>query len=237
MRLHRLIAILLLLESRRKMKARELAEALETTERTIFRDLAVLAESGVPVTAQAGPNGGFSLMEGYSVDMNRLNSDDVVNLYLSGVGLRPSEHTEASISLKKALAALESSLPKGYQSDIQVARERFYYDPAPWFFERPSLPHLDALRTAVWQSRKITIKYSGREPFDRILRPYGLVVKSTTWYLAAYWERWEKVSVFRVDRIKEVALLDETFEIPSDFDLEAYWKQQSQEFIEGLSKG
>ena len=58
MRIHRLVAILLLLETREKMKAKDLASALETTVRTIQRDIDVLSESGVPITAITGPGGG-----------------------------------------------------------------------------------------------------------------------------------------------------------------------------------
>lgn len=64
MRLHRLIAILLLVESRGKMKANDLAEALETSVRSIYRDIDVLAEAGIPLLSTPGPNGGISLMEG-----------------------------------------------------------------------------------------------------------------------------------------------------------------------------
>lgn len=58
MRLHRLIAILLLIESRGKMKASELADALETSVRSIYRDIDVLAEAGLPMVTSTGPNGG-----------------------------------------------------------------------------------------------------------------------------------------------------------------------------------
>jgi predicted DNA-binding transcriptional regulator YafY len=80
MRLQRLIAILLLIESRGHMKAKELAQALETSVRTIYRDIEALCEAGVPLVAMTGPNGGVSLMEGYQVAMNHLYSDDVINL-------------------------------------------------------------------------------------------------------------------------------------------------------------
>ncbi|MFD2878558.1 helix-turn-helix transcriptional regulator [Paenibacillus rhizoplanae] len=81
MRLHRLIAILLLLESRGKMKANELSIALETSVRSIYRDIDVLAESGIPLVSTTGPNGGISLMEGYTVNLRRLQGEEVVQLF------------------------------------------------------------------------------------------------------------------------------------------------------------
>lgn len=81
MRLHRLIAILLLLESRGQLKARELACALEVTERTVHRDIATLCEAGVPIVAIAGPSGGFRLMEGYTKHLPQLHQNEAAGLF------------------------------------------------------------------------------------------------------------------------------------------------------------
>lgn len=235
MRLHRLIAILLLLESRKQVKARELADALETSERTIYRDIEILNEAGVPVVSVAGPSGGFSLMPGYSVNQRDLHADDVINLFLSGIGVRPDEHSEASLNLKTAILRLEKSLPSQYLPDIRVARERFYFDPSMWFEEKLPLYHLDALRDSVWHSRKVRLSHTkipdeGGETTVRVVRPYGLVVKNTDWYLVAYCQWRQDIRVFKVDRIQWVELLEETFTIPPDFNLEEYWREWVQKF-------
>ncbi|AOK90456.1 hypothetical protein AOU00_11820 [Paenibacillus polymyxa] len=71
MRLHRLIAILLCIESRGRMKAKELALALETSVRSIYRDIDLLAEAGVPIVTASGPKGGIYLMEGYTANLKQ----------------------------------------------------------------------------------------------------------------------------------------------------------------------
>lgn len=235
MRLHRLIAILLLLESRGQVKARELSEALETSERTVYRDIEILCEAGVPIMALSGPGGGFSLMPGYSVSQRDLHAGDVINLFLCGMGVRPEEHTEASMNLKTTILKLEKSVPRQYLPDIRMARERFYFDPDFWWEERMPLVHLDTLRRSVWQQRKVLITHEkssqeGGEVTTRVLRPYGLVVKSTEWYLVGFCETRHDIRVFKVDRITDAVLQEETYRIPDDFDLETYWRAWIERF-------
>lgn len=232
MRLHRLIAILLLLESRGQLKARELADALEASERTIHRDIAILCEAGVPIEAIAGPTGGFRLMEGYTNHLPQVRQDEAVGLFLRGIGMDPMEQREAHIDLQRALGRLESRLPDCYYPDILVAQKRFYFDPGPWWEGVPFTLHLDVLRQGVWHSRKATIDYENAagDRSIRIVHPYGLVVKAMRWYLVAYCEVREAIRTFNVTRIHSAELLQETFIWPDDFSLEAFWKARSRNF-------
>ena len=68
MRLHRLLGIIMLLDSRGTMKAVALAKILETSERTIYRDIDILCEAGIPILSIFGPSGGYSFMEGYKIN-------------------------------------------------------------------------------------------------------------------------------------------------------------------------
>lgn len=235
MRLHRLLAILLILESRHQVKARDLAAALETSERTIYRDIEVLAESGIPITATAGPNGGFSLMDGYSVNQRQLQGDDVVNLYLSGIGVRPESHSDASLRLTETLLKLEGSLPEQYRPDVEKAKQRFYFDPAPWWRERPQIAAMDNLRRAVWDGRKVEFRYrrtslDREEESCRVVQPYGLVVKSMDWYLVGFCELRQGIRVFRCERIDQVRLLEESSRIPAGFCLPVFWQEWTEQF-------
>jgi predicted DNA-binding transcriptional regulator YafY len=242
MRLHRLIGILLLMESRGTVKAKTLAEAFETTERTIYRDIDTLCEAGVPILSTSGPAGGYSLMDGYTIRQDNLHSDEVISLYLSGIGIHPVKHSEASINLKKSVLKLEKSLPAEYLPDIKIAKERFFYDPNIWWKEPKTIECLDLLRKAVWKSQKIIILYkknskNSSETTVRKIRSYGLVVKNMDWYLIAYCETRKGLRVYRCDRILEATLLpEETFTIPEDFNLEEFWKNWVNEFIDMIKK-
>ena len=232
MRLHRLIAILLLLESRGRLKAGELAGALEVSERTIYRDIETLCEAGIPIEATAGPAGGFRLMEGYTNHLPRIPHDEAIGLFLRGIGMDPSEQREAHIDLQRALGHLESRLPDRYRQDVRAAQKRFYFDPTPWWEGVPVSAHLGVLRQGVWHSRKVTIDYenAAHDRSVRVVRPYGLVVKVMRWYLVAFCEMRETIRTFNVSRIHDAELLEETFVWPDDFSLESFWKARVHDF-------
>jgi predicted DNA-binding transcriptional regulator YafY len=231
-RLHRVIAILLLLESRGQLKARELADALEVSERTIHRDIETLCEAGIPIEAIAGPTGGFRLMEGYTNHLPQVRSDEAIGLFLRGIGMDSLEQREAHVDLQRALGRLESRLPDCYRQDVRAARKRFYFDPTPWWEGVTISVHLEVLRQGVWHSRKVTLEYenAAQERTVRVVRPYGLVVKVMRWYLVAYCETREAIRTFNVARIHSARLLEETFVWPDGFSLESYWKARARDF-------
>lgn len=103
MKPNRLIAILLLLESRGNINANELAQALEVSKRTIHRDIEELCQAGVPIASSTGQSGGYYLLNGYTSNLKSLCTDEVITLYLSGIGIHPQKHTESGISLRNAL--------------------------------------------------------------------------------------------------------------------------------------
>ncbi|WP_150271593.1 helix-turn-helix transcriptional regulator [Paenibacillus tepidiphilus] len=232
MRLHRLIAILLLVESRGRITAQALAEALETSVRSIYRDIDVLGEAGIPLTAVSGPGGGISLMPGYTVNLRQLHGEEVLQLYLTGMGIRTREPGESGLKLKNALMKLEKTLPPAYQADLHKVQSRFLFDEAPWWEELPELPCLETLRGALLRSAKLAIRYRkvNNEVSERTVQPYGLIVKRGEWYLAAYCEAARELRTFKCERINAVAELDEGFEIPDGFSLEEYWRGQEHVF-------
>ena len=237
MRLHRLIGILILIEAHGKIKAKELARAFEVSERTILRDIDVLCESGIPIASDTGPSGGYFLMDGYTINLNKLDCDDIISLYLSGIGVRPDRHSESNIKLKNAILKLEGSMPAQYSKDVSIVQERFYFDPNLWFREQQPIKHLDIIRKSVLKLIKLKIIYykdskNIQETTCRTVRPYGLVVKNMDWYLVAYCEYKQELRVFRCDRLIEVTTIDnETYTIPKDFVLDSFWNKWTEEFV------
>lgn len=232
MRLHRLLAIILLLESRGTVKAGELAYALESSERTIYRDIDILCESGLPIQSIPGPNGGFCFMKDYATNINKLNCDDIINLFLSGVGIRPAEYSENALSLRNTILKLENSIPKEYVPDVIKAKNRFYFDPSRWWDEISPSPMTDIVRKALWRNHKVQITYLKKNDMisTRIMRPYGLVVKNSEWYLIGYCENRNCVIGLKCDRINAAFQLEEKYVIPEDFSLEGFWKDWVNEF-------
>lgn len=239
MRLHRLLGIIMLIDSRGTMKAGNLAKILETSERSIYRDIDILCEAGIPIMSVPGPNGGYSFMDGYKINLGVLENGDAVNLLLSSMGIKPEKNTDTADQLKNAIIKLENSLSNENRKEIIKAKERFFIDSDPWWGRRIENKHVDIIKEAVLNLMKIKIyykKYEG-EVSIRIIRPYGVVVKNSEWYMAAFCEMKNDIRIFKCSRIEKVEVLDESFIMPENFELEKFWERIKQQFVkQSLSK-
>jgi len=230
MRASRLVALLLLLQHRGRVTASELAEALEVSVRTIYRDLEALSAAGVPVYAEPGRNGGCQLIDGYRTRLTGLTAKEAEALFMSGV---PGPVGELGLGTVLGAAQLKllAALPKELADRATVTRQRFHLDAPTWFKSGRNEPHLAAIAAAVWEDQRIQIRYrrSGAdEPDTRQIDPFGLVLKAGTWYLVA--RREGEMRTYRVSRVAEVVGLDEYFERPQTFDLARFWSESVAEF-------
>lgn len=234
MRLHRLIGIIMLLNSKEAVKAKELARILESSERTIYRDIDILCEAGIPIVSIPGPAGGFSFMEGYKLHTDSLHKRDILNILLSTMGINVDKSTETAQELKNAIIKLENSVPEKYREDIVKAKERFFFDAEPWWGKRLENKNIDIVKKAILDLKKMKIdyrKYDGTET-ERIIMPYGAIVKNSQWYLVAFCEEKNQERIFKCSRIVNPEVLLESFVIPREFSLEEFWENSKQQFIE-----
>jgi predicted DNA-binding transcriptional regulator YafY len=230
MRADRLLSMLLLLQSRAKVTATELAERLEVSVRTIYRDLDALSAAGVPVYAERGANGGCVLRPGYRTDLTGLNEGEVASLFAGTAG-HVLKRLGLSRGLQSALVKLEAALPTTRRGEAERVRTRLYVDAAAWFDSNEPTPHLAALRDAVFADRAVRLTYQrgdGRETTRRI-DPLGLVVKGGIFYLVA--TSAGELRVFRVSRVRDVAVLDAPVARPKGFNLAAFWDRWSTNFV------
>lgn len=234
MRLDRLIYILLTLEKEKKVTAKRLAEELETSVRTIYRDIDTLCLAGIPICAESGQGGGISLMEGYQTQIKHMDKEDVIYLFLNGIGVKAEtssmldQHT--NLSLKKIM----KTLPETQVEEIQQIMGRFVVDRSPWWGEAQTLNQIDRILQSVFQLHKIKITYQklNQESTTRILRPYGIVIKEEIWYLVGYCESAQEIRMFRCERITDCVILDESFYYPKNFELKTYFENSLQKFKE-----
>jgi predicted DNA-binding transcriptional regulator YafY len=220
MRADRLIAVLLLLQARRRMTAADIAVELEVSERTARRDLEALSAAGVPVYAQPGRGGGWELVGGARTDLSGLTADEVRTLFtVAG----PSAAT--SPELRAALRKLVRALPQQFRSNAEAAAESILVDRAGWGRpDRPRPGHLEALERATIDREQVRLGYVAREgsATTRIVHPLGLVRKDAAWYLVA--DTPDGQRTFRVSRVTEVAPTGEPARRPPGFDLGETWQ-------------
>ncbi|WP_420644230.1 helix-turn-helix transcriptional regulator [Candidatus Leptofilum sp.] len=224
MRADRLISLLMLLQTNGRMTADDLAERLEVSPRTIYRDLDALSSAGVPVYAERGPNGGCMLMESYRTNLTGLNANEVQALFMFTVpGLLAD--LGADKASEAAMLKLMASLPAPFQQDASFVQERLHLDPAAWFQTEEEVPFLPQVQTAVWQNKRLRLNYRRGDGqwVKRLLDPYGLVAKASIWYVVGGIHT-SQIQVYRVSRIMEAELTGKGFQRPDGFDLASFWQ-------------
>ena len=211
------------------LTAGELAQRLEVSVRTIFRDIDALSSMGVPVYSEAGRGGGIRLVEGYTSDLTGLSPGEAEALALvaspSAMGV-----SDLAMPAHSALDKLAAAVPSIHQLRAQHARGRLLFDTKPWFRSRDASPLLDQLRTLLWKDTCLDIRYerSNGEHRDYRVEPYALVVKVDTWYLIGRVQK--EMRVFRISRIQTLTPSGDTFARDADFDLPKFWKRWCERF-------
>ncbi|MGV9702482.1 helix-turn-helix transcriptional regulator [Streptomyces sp. NPDC003483] len=235
MKSSRLVSILLLLQTRERMTAAQLAEELEVSVRTVYRDVEALHAAGIPLYGDAGHAGGYRLLDGYRTRLTGLTAGEAEALSLAGV---PGPAAELGLGGVLAAARLKvrAALPRELRAHADRIGDRFHLDAPGWYADADDTPYLPAVADAVWNGRVLSVLYRRwREPTDvrRRLEPYGLVLKAGRWYVVAG----PGPRTFRVDQILRLDPCDEEFTRPDDFDLAAYWTAYRRDFHERLHRG
>ncbi|WP_328432321.1 MULTISPECIES: helix-turn-helix transcriptional regulator [unclassified Streptomyces] len=235
MKSSRLVSILLLLQTRGRMTAAQLAEELEVSVRTVYRDVDALSAAGVPLYGDAGHAGGYRLLDGYRTRLTGLTTEEAEALFLAGA---PGPAAELGLGSVLAAAQLKvrAALPPELRAHADRISGRFHLDAPGWYADAEPAPFLPAVADAVWNSRVLDVLYRRwAEPTDveRRLEPYGLVLKAGRWYVVAG----PGPRTFRVDQILRLAPAGEEFTRPDDFDLAAYWTAYQRDFHDRLYRG
>ena len=227
MRASRLISLLVLVSTRETWTASELADELDVSVRTIYRDVAELQGAGVPLWTESGPGGGIRLLPGWRSRVEGLTGDEAAVLPLAGLpGL--SDLGLGAVALSARLK-VRSALPPELRSRAARLEERFHLDAPGWFHRPDPTDHLAPLAEALWSERRVDLVYDrGRRTVRRRVDPLGLVLKAGTWYLVA--RHRGAVRTYRVGRVRACTPLEDTFERPEGFDLATWWEASSREF-------
>jgi predicted DNA-binding transcriptional regulator YafY len=224
MRADRLLSLLMLLQARGRMTAKELARELEVSRRTVYRDISALCISGVPIYSEAGRDGGYALLDSYRTSLTGLTENEVRALFSISIPESLSE-LDLGRELKAALLKLSAALPDAQRQDEAHARKRVFLDSSPWSQDTSPTPHLQTVYQAVWGDQRLFITF--RLPFadvelEHLVSPYGLVSKAGVWYLV--YERCG-IRVQRVADFLDARLSPDGFERPRNFDLPTFWME------------
>ncbi|MCX5439781.1 YafY family transcriptional regulator [Streptomyces sp. NBC_00569] len=208
MKSDRLLSILLLLQTRGRVAAPELAERLEVSVRTIYRDIEALSASGVPVYAERGRHGGIALLPGYRTDVTGLTADESRALFiLAAQGAHSALGLDSAF--RSALRKVMAALPEPHRPAAELTSRRILVEASRWRGGPMPAVDLGVLQEAVLAERRLRLRYrhSGTDtPRTYTVDPYGLVSKAGVWYLVA--DRRAAPHLFRADRVREATLTD-----------------------------
>lgn len=218
-RTDRMLAILLELQARGTLRAEDLAERLEVSRRSIYRDLQALSETGVPILAV--PGRGYSLMEGYFLPPLSFTSEEALALLLGADAVRQTLriHGAAAGDASDKIMAI---LPEESRRRVAELRGlvRFIQPQRPG--RRSELADVELLREAAIAGRSVEFDYVKRfaeavPPERRVVDPHALSNISGAWYLVGHCHARGARRIFRVQRMERLTVLDATFRRPTDF--------------------
>ena len=206
-RADRLFQIVQLIRGRRLSTAQHLAERLQVSERTVYRDIADLMAQGVPIEGEAGV--GYRMRPGFDLPPLMFTHDEaralVAAIRVAAPRLDSTLSTEAEGALGKILAVLPPT--------VRAAAESLALYAPTTPTDAATRQRLAQLRQAIEQRRKLRVRYQALDERDstRVLRPLACLHWDATWTLAAWCELRQDFRSFRVDRLRELELLDERF--------------------------
>lgn len=214
-----MLAVLWLLRSRRRMTASQLAEALECSVRTVYRYIDALCASGVPVMADAGPDGGYSLPDNFRGAPLFFEETELVALFHAAQFAATAGYPHSN-ALETALVKVRQNLAPDQAAGLERRLSGFVVRQVP----RGGTvePWLGALEQAVADGATVELTYrkvEADEPERRVVDPYGLQFEYGLWYLQAFCHLRQALRSFRVDRVEGLVRTGATFERPADFHL------------------
>lgn len=203
MKLDRLLAITMELMMRKRVKATDLAERFEVSVRTVYRDIDTINQAGIPVASFTGAEGGFELMEGFFLTKQHFSLEDFSMIYQL---LRQMDEAAGGslVTLRHKLGTLHPALSKG------EAQERIVFDLSTRAEDQAVIR---PLYQAIHQRKRATFIYkdaTGTES-DRKVEPQRLNWERGTWYMEAYCLTRQALRLFRVSRLSEVHLTEESY--------------------------
>jgi predicted DNA-binding transcriptional regulator YafY len=228
-RTDRLVAMVMHLQGRRVVRAEDMAAQFEVSVRTIYRDIAALGEAGVPIAGEAGV--GYSLVRGYHLPPVMLTADEASALVVGAEMVRTFADASVSGPMSAALDKLRAVLPRERQDHIErLARQTVIVGrPMASSGDPAAQPWLLAVQRGVALRRVLRLLYrAGQrgEETTRDVEPLGVVFYGGAWYLVAWCRLRGDFRHFRVDRVRELEMLAESFASRPDFSLARHLEQQ-----------
>ena len=216
----RLIQIIFLLLRHENITAKQLAQELGVSTRTIYRDINTLSTAGIPITSQKGYGGGLSLLEGFALDKSYFTQEEQSNIIQALQILKSSNYPDADRTLNKVAGLFSHTL----QSDwLEI-------DFSYWGSPEKERRNMMALERAVINKYVIKFTYYNSELTitEQTVEPLKLLFKSHSWYLIAFSRRREEIRTYKLSRIRNLQITEQLFDrtLPADFSFTPAYQEE-----------
>jgi predicted DNA-binding transcriptional regulator YafY len=215
----RVLTVLELLQSHQRISGPELASRLEVNVRTARRYIMMLQDMGIPIEAERGRYGAYTLRAGFKLPPLMFTEDEALALTLGLLAARQIGLANGAPDVEGALAKVERVLPAALRERVQAIKETLALDIRP--AEQAPANDLVVIFSAAAQRRqRVWVRYASSrgEETEREFDSYGVVYQGGRWYAVGYCHLREDLRVFRLDRVLATEPRCETFARPADFD-------------------
>jgi predicted DNA-binding transcriptional regulator YafY len=226
-RIDRLVAILIHLQGRRVTRAEDIADEFQTSIRTVYRDIAALAEAGVPIVGEAGV--GYTIVKGYHLPPVQFTTQEATALITASMLMNRLTDSSLASSMDSALAKIRAVLPPDHQDHVARLERRMSLPNSPQE-SRPA--SLFLIQKALADRTLLRISYRGSgavEALRREIEPLGLTYYQDRWHLIAWCRLRKDYRDFRTDRIVNIIPSSEQFQPHEEFSLLEFigrWENQ-----------
>lgn len=211
MKLDRLLGIVVILLSKPRVPAKELAETFEVSVRTIYRDIETINLAGIPIITYQGTNGGIGIAEGYKLDRNLLTNNELAAIVSA---LKSINATYSDVEHQILLQKLQSTVPQSHWESFNSKIQQIFIDLSPWGIDSKQKEKMEQLKRAIEETRVVTFHYRNvkGEKAIREVEPHTLVLKGQRWYLYAFCQARQAFRLFKLARITDPVILDMRFD-------------------------
>jgi predicted DNA-binding transcriptional regulator YafY len=220
----RVLAVLEMLQTNARISGTEMARRLEVDGRTLRRYIEMLQDLGIPIVAERGRHGAYSLVPGFKLPPLMFTDDEAIALTLGLHAARGLGLSEAAPAVESARAKLERVLPAPLRGRVRALSESVALDLTNAIGPDMDPAALTILSAGAQQRRRVHFSYRAADgaETERDFDPYGLAFREGRWYVVGHCHLRNGLRSFRLDRVLSVELRDAAFERPADFDTLAH---------------
>lgn len=211
-RFDRIVAILIQLQSRRIVKARDLADRFDVSLRTIYRDIRTLEAAGVPLISEAGV--GFSIMDGYRLPPVMFTREEASSFVAAEKLMKHFMDKNLGSTFESAMFKLKSILNTADKDRIHALENQVMILQGHPLFNDDIPDAMEILFGSIVDSKQVVLNYQSFEsdqPTQRFIEPVGIFHENNQWYVMAYCHLRSDYRQFRTDRIRTIQRSDTSF--------------------------